>query len=154
MSSEGTIGNLAVLPPTVGLEPTISSIHSTILDWTGGDRDANNAWLAFNLTYLREKGWLDAVSAGGQGGSLGFNYHQFVPMFEFNPGLVATLTDLIAARSNVPGPETLAAMSLADLRALGRRTGRQGIWGLDTLRTSAEEALREIIRTDLPELFG
>ena len=154
MSSEGTIGNLAVLPPTVGMEPTISNIHATILDWTGGDREEHNAWLAFNLSYLREKGWLDAVSAGGQGGSLGFNYHRFVPVFEFNPTVAATLRDLIVIGSDAPGPADLAGMSVTDLEAVARRTESQGIWGLDTVRASADEALREVIRIELPELFG
>jgi hypothetical protein len=154
MSSEGTVGNLAVLPPSVDREPTISNIHATILDWTGGDRDAHNAWLAFNLIYLREKGWLDAVSAGGQGGSLGFNYHGFVPLFDFDTGMAATLGDLISANSDAPGPAELVAMSPTELELVATSTTTQGIWGLDVVRGAAELALRQLIQTALPELFG
>jgi len=75
-------------------------------------------------------------------------------MFEFDRGLAATLADLIADRPTIPEPSVLAAMSAADLGALDHNSEQQGIWGLDTVRASAEGALRDVIRVELPELFG
>lgn len=152
MSAEGSVGNVAVFRETPGLQ-TVSNIHALILDWPGRDREYHNAWLAVNLAYLREKGWLDAVSVGGQGGSLAVKYHGHLPIFDFPSVEGPAVAKLVVGGPRPPTAAALLAMSTRQLASTLRSLRQYSLAALDELRRESGDAVTDLLRLEYPELF-
>lgn len=150
VSAEGTIGNVTIFREEPDY-PTVSNIHCIILDSALPDREMHNAWIAANIAYLREKGWLRAISVGGQGGSLALRYWRELPLLDFDPAVGEEVLQCLAGGPMVPTSEQLADMDADQLDALVADAGAYSARELDVLRFRASEVGRQGVGLMYPE---
>lgn len=151
MSAEGSIGLVTVFRAEPEVR-AVSNIHCISLRWEGEDAVARNSLLAANLAYLREKQLLDAYSVGGQGGSLAHRYHDLVPIFDYDEGLASACQEAIAAGPPPPTVDRLKEATVEQLAQMRKAARGQSIARLDELRRNAEDAIREVVVEEFPEL--
>lgn len=149
MSAEGSVGLVTIFREDPQ-RPTVSNIHAQSMTHVGRDRLARNCWLAASLVLLREKGVLDSVSAGGQGGSLGFNYHEWVPIPEYSAASAALLVPLIGEAGG--SISDIASAGCVELRESLASVRHHSIAELDELKVLAESAARRLVAAYYPEL--
>jgi hypothetical protein len=154
LSAEGSVGNVTMFRTEDG-QRTISNIHAFIIEPTKAvERESTAAWLVGSLVWLRERGWLNAVAAGGQGGSLNKNYHSDVLLPRLDAEAIEALRVLIIG---VDGDSTAAPLSVERVAADGVRTlletvDQQSVLDLDLLRRHAEDRIRDLIASEWPDL--
>ena len=151
MSAEGSIGLVTVFRAEPEMR-AVSNIHAISMRWDSDDSPVRNSLLAANLVYLREKCLLDAYSVGGQGGSLAHRYHDLVPILDHDPQLAGACHTAIAAGPAPATVDQLKAASADQLAQLRRGARGQSIARLDELRRNAEDAVREVIAAEFPDL--
>lgn len=150
MSAEGSIGNVALFKSDPDVR-TVGNIHMFVMqpqDVSTAERDA--AWLAACLIWLREKGWLEAVSAGGQGGSLGKNYHGDVLLPALPDPVVRVLQRLLAGSSPPPSATDLATAPMEDLRRFAEIAHTMSTTWLDAVKRNAVAAIGSAISQAFP----
>lgn len=150
-SAEGSIGNVGVVY-ALGDHPTVSNIHAIILDSARSPREVHNAWLVANIAFFRDKGWLDAASVGGQGGSLALKYHHLVPILNWSAEVGRWVGEAIVRRRLAPSTEELRSMTPNDLRAYLHASRTWSVGDLSELRANAVLAARELLFNRYPEL--
>lgn len=150
MSAEGSIGNVALYQDEPQLR-TVGNIHMFVIEPVDDPDGLEAAALGATLVWLREKGWLEAVSAGGQGGSLGKNYHADVLIPTLSVETKRILGRLLLSKTAAPTASQLSVMPLSALRKEVRSIRRLPLTAIDSLRRHAEEAIIDVLAAELPD---
>lgn len=152
-SAEGSIGNVGILYSPQGI-PTVSNIHAIVLNSSDKkERERRNAWLVANIAFFRDKGWLDAISVGGQGGSLALKYHNLVPILSWDNVVSNAVATAIVRTGQCPSAAALGSMLPAALSATLARSSSWSIGDLADLRVNASAAAEAVIRSEYPDLY-
>lgn len=155
MSAEGSVGNVTIFREEPGLR-TVSNIHAFVIQAVDPlKREEIACWLVGALVWLREKGWLESVSAGGQGGSLGKNYHQDVVLPVLDPPTLAALSAVLVGDSSsptAPSTEDLLDEEESVLRELIQCMPVTPVVAIEHTRRAAERAIRDLIKAAWPDL--
>lgn len=151
VSAEGTVGNVTVFREEPDY-PTVSNIHAVIIDSAAPNREMHNAWLAANIAYLRDKGWLDAISVGGQGGSLAIRYWNQLPLLDFDASAGRCVFEALIGSTPAPSLAELENVDSSVIAEITRGLGRLSSRELDALRFRASTASRLAVAAAYPQI--
>jgi type I restriction enzyme S subunit len=116
---------------------TITNIHGIIFSHRSGDAELST-FVGCYLGYLRKIGLVDALAAGGSGGSLAINYFQHVPTPLFPTDKIRAVARMYTS-GTITSDEQLTRENFLDWhRALNAKAG---IWELDQSMKSLQDTL-------------
>jgi hypothetical protein len=119
---------------------TITNIHGVVFHPRDGDI-LRGIFLGCFLGYLRSIGLVDAIGAGGSGGSLAIGYFNHVPIPKFPEGKQAEIARLY--HHDVPQPPVGPTLdTFVDWHR--RRNVGLGIWELDREMKSLQHTMSEV----------
>jgi len=119
---------------------TISNIHGVIFHPNDGSM-MRGIFLGCFLGYLRKVGIVDAIGAGGSGGSLAIGYLDKVPFPRFPSGVQETIASLY----HNPGEPPKRKLTLESFVAWHREWNEGlGIWELDREMKTLQRTLAEV----------
>jgi len=131
-------GRVIILTDEV--QQTITNIHGIIFHPTDGNI-TRGIFLGCFLGYLRSLGMVDAIGAGGSGGSLAIGYFHQVPFPRFPDAAQVKIAELY----HNPAPPPSGTVTLDNFVDWHRRWNEQlGIWELDREMKNLQRTLAEV----------
>lgn len=131
-------GRVVILADTV--YKTISNIHGITFHHKDGDF-SKGIFLGCFLGYLRDNGLVDAIGAGGSGGSLAIGYFHHVPFPKFPSDKQAAIAKLY----HNPAPLPADMATLENFLDWHRRWNAElGIWDLDREMKNLQRTLAAV----------
>lgn len=117
-----------------------TNFHGTVLSWPGAEV-WETIFVRCFLAFLRERGVIDWVGAGGSGGHMSPEYFDYLPFPRFPEGVRRQIARLY----HNPAPRSTPKLTLANFVAWHRKWNDDlGIWELDREMKALQQTLAAV----------